>query len=122
MPNTVQHPSTRDIADHRATLDRLESHTKPRVLCSYCAWEIAPGQEPVSHGLCDDPPCHQIASEATTVDTVIQMHRIASRANAAYVTAKRFRNPAVEKDAWDAAEHRFRTALRLLVEDMERGK
>ena len=114
------HPGLRHIGEHRAVIDRLEDNASARVLCAYCAWEINPGQEPATHGLCEDEACYRLAGEVITAATVTAMHTLAAEAFARYRVAKHWSNPAAAKVEWDAAEYRFRVALRLLVEDMRR--
>lgn len=112
-------PTPHEIRAARANTERLEAIV-PRVVCMYCEHEISPGCEPWSHGLCDDEPCQKLASEPVTMRTVVDMHHHAMRANAHYHSTKRFRHAWTEREARDAAEHRFRVTLRLMVEDMER--
>ena len=91
----------------------------PAGVCMYCGWTYRQGGGPISHGVCTDPNCLALHGEFLTLDLMNRMHTAAAKAYGTYIAAKRIGCDGGAKEMWDAAEHRFRTALRLFLEDTQ---
>lgn len=111
--------SRKDIADHRAVQERLESHVQPRAECCICGIEYREGPGPTSHGYCGDQ-CERLDSEPAYEATLLKLADDMMMAWGRYVGSRHGSGEWIAgKIAHGRARKRYAHALKQLVTRME---